>query len=496
MRFEHDVFISYPHLSNRDDNSGYNGWVAKFHKDLELRLADLLGRDALIWRDSKMPVGAVFGNVIRDRLRKSKVLLCILSPAYLRSDWCLKELREFRRAAQEAGGLTAGEQSRVIAVVKTPTPSVLPDELNDSLNLKFFERADDGTPIEFSQTPGGDKYEEYSRGVYRIAWPISQIVEQLGDDEGQAAVRKTIYLAETTRDRADDRRGVAEELAARGFTVLPSEQLPRDTAQEYVEAVRANLARSSMSVHLVGRSYGLIPDEGDGKSVVHLQNELAARHSAEDANFSRLIWVPAELSNIEPAQAAFLEALRNSEEALAGAELLERPFEVMKTRLIQKLVKSEPPPPVPNLIRVYLMCDKEDSDSVRPVESYLFEKGFEVIPPPDEGEEGQVIQYHKNNLLLCDAALILYGRASRNWVRLCLDDVTVRARGWGRERDVPCRAILRTPPPNEKKDGFMTYMAHVLNPPCYAEPLEPPALEASLRDFIQCVEANSRRAEA
>ena len=25
--FEHDVFISYPHLSNKDNNAGQNGWI-------------------------------------------------------------------------------------------------------------------------------------------------------------------------------------------------------------------------------------------------------------------------------------------------------------------------------------------------------------------------------------------------------------------------------------------------------------------------------------
>ena len=70
MLFEHDVFISYPHLSN--DDSGHNGWVAKFDKDLKLSLSGFLGRDARIWRDNKLPYGAVFGDAICKRLAKNK----------------------------------------------------------------------------------------------------------------------------------------------------------------------------------------------------------------------------------------------------------------------------------------------------------------------------------------------------------------------------------------------------------------------------------------
>src|SRR5256885_4987051 len=114
MLFEHDVFISYPHLSNQDDDFGHNGWVAKFDKDLKLSLSGFLGRDARIWRDNKLPYGAVFGDAICKRLAKSCTLLCILSPAYVRREWCLKELREFRQAASQANGLVVGDQSRII----------------------------------------------------------------------------------------------------------------------------------------------------------------------------------------------------------------------------------------------------------------------------------------------------------------------------------------------------------------------------------------------
>ena len=70
-----DVFISYPHLSNKDNNSGQNGWIARFHKDLQIELDDLLGREAVVWRDNKMRLGTVLADAISEHLRKTKVLL-------------------------------------------------------------------------------------------------------------------------------------------------------------------------------------------------------------------------------------------------------------------------------------------------------------------------------------------------------------------------------------------------------------------------------------
>lgn len=491
MPFEHDVFISYPHLSNRDDSSGHNGWVAKFHQDLKLRLSHHLGRDARIWRDNKLPFGGVFSDAISARLRKSTVLLCVLSPAYVRSEWCLRELDEFCREAAQTGGLVVNDQSRIIPAIMTPIGRH-PDALNSTVYCEFYDISENrgGAPREFSQVPGGYKHEEYKELVNQIAWAVKTMVELLGDAPPANGVR-AVYLAETTSDQDDNRDKLKDELEDRKFVVLPSDPLPMRTAQTYADAVSENLKRSFMSVHLMGASYGLSPEGSQGKSIVDIQNDLAAKRSAEDKLFTRVIWIPEDLESSDGKQLEYLEALRISEIALAGAELIERPFESLKTRLIQKLIKPEPdPPPDDGLFRIYLMCDKQDADAISPVESFLFEKGFEVISPAEEGDEGQVIRYHKDNLLFCDATLILYGNVNRNWVRFCLDDLIFRAKGWGRETPILCKAILRTAPETEQKTNFRTRYASVLDPPCYDDKLSPASLEVSLRDFINCLESS------
>jgi hypothetical protein len=485
MPFEHDVFISYPHLSNQDDQFGHNGWVAKFHARLKLRLGDLLGREARIWRDNKLPVGAVFDEAISKRLRETKVLLCILSPAYVQSDWCLRELREFRDAAPQTGGLSVNDQSRIITAVKTYLPDKQhPPELRNSLYCEFYERTEDrgGMPRDLSQEPGGYRHEDYELKVDEIAWAIKQVVEQLGDDEERLDAKRTIYLAETTRDRVEDRDKIKSELEAREFIVLPSGPLPKDTAQEYAAAVRENLRRSFMSIHLMGRSQGLIPEEGEGKSVVQIQNELAAQFSSDDELFTRIIWIPKNLENPEPLQVTFLNHLRESEEALCGAHLIERSFEDLKSSIILKITKEQPAPPPDNLIRIYLICDKLDDDSVDPVGNFLFGKGYEVIPPPEADEEGQAIKYHKNSLLRCDAALTIYGNAKFEWVQDRHDDVVQKVKGWGRKNNIACRAILRTDPENRYKNRLFLQSVKLL-PPCY-HGLSDAALAESLGVFI------------
>lgn len=496
MQFDHDVFISYPHLSNREGRAGREGWVERFHADLDARLSEMLGRPARIWRDNSMAVGASIGDTVRARLRGSRALLCVVSPAYVNSeDWCLEELREFRAAAERNGGLVLGEQARIIPVIKTPTDP-LPEGLDKWLCLNFYETGEEtgGEPAEFSQTEGGRGYEKYERGVTAVASAIKRVAGLLGGEGARRKERPTVYLAETTADREDNALDVRQELESRGLTVLPEKPIVWKTADQYAAAVRECLRRSFMSVHLMGASYGTIPD-GGGKSLPHIQNELAAKRSVGDEQFSRVIWVPKGLRDVDPKQSEFLDDLRESDEALAGAELLERSLQQMKTRLLQILKrreekKDEPPPSLPGrLVSVYLMWDKADDALASPVGTFLYGKGFNVMLPPEKGR----ISYHRKYLVSCDATLTIYGKAEYDWVFERYEDVVKKARGWGRERDVSCQAILRTDPETERKSMIFLHSVKVL-PPCY-EDVSDAALTQSLGEFIAAISGGPAAAE-
>jgi hypothetical protein len=158
MGFENDVFISYAHIDDMALIEGQKGWVSSFHRALEIRLAQLLGRPPRIWRDPKLSGNDIFADRLVDRLPGVAILVSIISPRYLKSEWCLRELREFIKAAEANGGVRLGHKLRVFKLVKTAVPleQQVP-ELQHMLGYEFFTTdPHTGRPKELSQTGDPD----------------------------------------------------------------------------------------------------------------------------------------------------------------------------------------------------------------------------------------------------------------------------------------------------------------------------------------------------
>src|SRR5262245_19025645 len=100
LNFKNDLFISYAHLDNQPLSKGEEGWVTLLHERLSLRVGQLLGdKNIRIWRDKKLGGADLFDQAIINELLGSAILISVISPRYVRSDWCLKELVEFCRSA-------------------------------------------------------------------------------------------------------------------------------------------------------------------------------------------------------------------------------------------------------------------------------------------------------------------------------------------------------------------------------------------------------------
>ena len=120
MNFDLDAFISYAHLDNVCLVEGHPGWITNLHRALETKVTQLLGKPPQIWRDPKLQGNDVFAVTLLDRVRHAAVLVTILSPCYVKSEWTRKELIEFWKAAEEQGGVRLHDKARIFKVLNTP----------------------------------------------------------------------------------------------------------------------------------------------------------------------------------------------------------------------------------------------------------------------------------------------------------------------------------------------------------------------------------------
>ena len=101
MKFDTEVFISYAHLDNQGARQGHE-WISDFHRALAIRVGQLLGKEPAIWRDPKLHGNDVFADTLLEQLERVAVLVSIVSPRYLKSEWTRRELEEFCRAAHQS----------------------------------------------------------------------------------------------------------------------------------------------------------------------------------------------------------------------------------------------------------------------------------------------------------------------------------------------------------------------------------------------------------
>jgi hypothetical protein len=496
--FEYDAFISYARIDNEEPAPGYKGWVTELHRGLEFRLAQLLGRKVRIWRDPTIHENDDFAQLIVDRLAKAAALVSVVSPRYVKSEWTRRELTEFCRAAEEQGGVCIGEKARVLPVLKTPVPrEEHPPELRPYTGYKFYKiDPDTGHAREFSRLFGKKAELAFWTKLMDVADDLRTILVLLGADEppdAEPSLGEPVYLAVTSSDLSDQREVIRRELEQHGHTVLPNRPLPT-TAADVEDAVRDDLARCRLSIHLIGRTYSMVP-EGGLKSLIEIQNDLAIERAAQggrEGSFTRLLWIPMGLTVDDERQREFVEHLRTDPRIPRGTDLLETPLEDLKTLLATRLGDEGTPrrgDAVPDAVQqgapqegapqqsapqLYLIFDKRDAAAAAPWAEMLFAQQVEVLNSVFDGDEAQIREYHRENLRSCDGALILHGSADEIWLRSKMRELQKSA-GYGRTKPLRAVGICLIPPRTPEKERFRTHHAMVI--PQWdgvsAEPLQP-----------------------
>jgi hypothetical protein len=441
MNFDRHLFISYAHLDNQPLTPQEQGWITRFHASLSAVLSMRMGRKAEIWRDSKLSGSDTLTPEIVRQLSGTALLVSVLTPRYLESEWCTREVLEFCNTAEKAGGLVVDNKSRVLKIIKTPVDSEahLPTVMKDVLGYPFYALDDDQTPIELDPAYGPDFAQKYNLKVAKLAWDIAQLIRKLEatglvppPPPDLAPTKPSVYLAECSYDRREAREALEAELRFHGYPILPERQLPRDEG-DYAAEVARLLEQCKLSIHLVGSVYQAEPD-GPSQKFVVLQNELAIQRS-KIGGLQRVIWLPEETTSKHPEQGRFIDALRNDAEAQFGADLITTDLETLKRAVHATLRKLQSPESnAPHAAKfVYLICDERDRSATISLRRFLRAQGLEVQIPVFEGDAATVRRANQLALTQSHAVMVFYGTGDEAWKRTVENDLK-KINGYRREK--------------------------------------------------------------
>ena len=439
MPFEIDVLVTYAEKDNEVAKKSEQGWVTQFKKFLELMLLQILGTKPNIVIKSE------FDTATAPALDNAAILVSILTKEFAQSGRCLDLVEAFYKS-------TAGSKAnRFFKVMKSPlTLQETPPRLRDSLGYEMYQLDDEtGAMKEYLDFFSPEAEKQYWMKMVDLAYDIHEALVLLKEG-AQAEVkniykRKTIYLAETGHDLAIQRNIIKRELVRHGYVVLPNRTLPTQ-ADEIERAVRKYLDECSLSIHLVGNSYGEIPEGGD-RSVVDMENRLAAECArdkrANKQDFSRLIWITQNLKSASDRQKSFIETLKRDAEAQEGAEILQNPLEDFKNIVREELLDSLQRKDTDETggKSIYLVHDKMDKEEIKPIQEAIEKSGFKVLSPAFEGELLDVRKHHIENLRNFDGAIIFKGKVNDQWVRMKVLDL-LKAPGFGRKKPIQGKALV------------------------------------------------------
>lgn len=474
-----DVFINYAGIDDQSVLEGRQGWVSQFHRNLQVRLQQLSGEPVKISRHPGLPGGAQTDERVLGSLPNVKTMVSVVSPPFIKSDSCRRGVEEFWRRAEATGALWVDEKSRLFKVVKTPfaqteVPPTLAQVFGRIFGFEFFERdPESGRVREFDEAFGAHLKQRFHERVYDLAHEVCEVLRvlrQLEAQEGAVArgkgTRQWIYLATTTSDLQEERDRIRRELVERGHAVLPDAPLPA-MAGDVERAVEACLDRCGFAVHLLGKHYGITPEDS-AESIQALQVKLTARRS-RSTSLQRVLWISRGNVSSDPRQEAFLRRVEEDPELHRNAEIIEGNLSLLKQDLIRRLAppkqdkaaSSSTRAPAPGVPKLYLLCDPNDEAASEEIEDRLFHLGLEVCLPAFDGTEADAEALHRENLLTCDAVLVYYGAAPRAWVDIKLREV-LKAPGYGRAAPIGHQAVYVAPPEDHRKERLRSHQAQVI----------------------------------
>ncbi len=445
--FANDIFISYSHIDDQAVTGP--GWVTDFHRRLHIEIEEEIGMRAAIWRDPRIGPATDFSRDLDRQIRRSAILLAVLSPGYLNSTWCEWELGGFA-SSRRMGDLWVDTRCRVIKILKRPADVSRLRVLSETGFAEFFE-TDHAT---------GQAYEANAESEL-----FRRRLTELGREIGVVlrAMRKSrsVFLGTASAASRDQRERVRLELESRGYRTLQaaSASPPGDE-----DSVRSAVKETSLSILFRDRAAEGDPAEAQAAVERAVANEertrqiVVMRGQADGAPQGRNELAGEQVASnvewlIEPATHALCHTV---------LQTLGTPIEEVAQQPAPQPTPTRPAAPhSKRLVRVYLVCDRDDHPLLQPnraraLRDHLLKLGFEVkVPLAEEADAAEFSRDNRTKLRQCDGVLLYWGTARQGWFDHRIGEL-MQARGWRHGRDFAVVGAYVSDPPSPVKENYET----------------------------------------
>jgi hypothetical protein len=428
-----DVFVSFAHLD--DVAIGKNPpWVSSFAGDLKKVLRMRLGvreDDGLhvyFTGHSSLETGINLESALLDNASSSAIFVAVTSPAYVADNsWTMRELDAFQRS-------TAGE-GRVFAIEHSPLDSndEYPATLRDLKRMAFWQKNQE-REIPVTMATGSDVYlqtlldlaEQIRKELKRMRQDLKPpptaplapaavkhpVVKHAADAQAPPPADspieagKTILLAQSTDDLDEEREQIRRYVEQYGVKVLPETLYPQG-GDAFTVALDADLARVDAYVQLVGpKPAKRPPDMPLGYDRLQFEHAVAR-------GLPIMQWLRPD---IDPATVVDREHAK----LLSGENVMRIGLEAFKADVVKRLSKPPAPPPVPSLSPeqfIFINADGSDLKLAENLRAEFRNANLTAAIPILQGSSEDVRHDLEENIVECDALVMIYGETTPVWLR-------------------------------------------------------------------------------
>ena len=414
--FENDVFISYAHKNNQSN------WVTDFHEYLSRRVPEFLehGAEVSVWRDTSLTGFDLLWPTLQRKIESSALFISICSPVYVTSENCEKEVEHFLRSARETPTIPRNSRMLRIAIFPYPVDGETRScfRQNDTVYRQFFRKGQDGFVEQFDA--GSQAFDsEAERVAQHVASQLQRVREAA---KRTAAIQtkakdKRLFIANTSRDRADHRTTLLNEFKDYEPLTLP------DGSYESGELAQLTcdlLARAACSVHLLGDKPGITVDDGE-EPISHLQYRLALAH--RPPGFTQIVWAPESLQLPPSRHKELVDNIRAFKPEVWNefTEVLTGTLDDLLRAVQGVLTRARPIAKVEGAGPLYLLCTKgdlEQDENLVKLRDSLFQAGLLPEFPAFDEQDVNLAELERTLIAQSCGTIIYYGRGGDGWVKL------------------------------------------------------------------------------